>query len=256
MGGPLLLPIALTGKSSPEYAQHTQGEIMVSINDIPFNIDSDYLSETLHIELGTNLSKEFEELVSVVQETAKPKALYEVSFIDNKDTDSITIDDVTFTSLALRKNLDSVNRVFPYIATCGTEVDEIVIENDDLEKKVWLYYIKLNLLQTTIQYLIEQIKQRYKVSDLSTMNPGSGDASVWPIEQLKELFSMFSDVEMLTGVRLTESLLMVPDMSVAGILFTSETSFQSCQLCHRANCPIRRAPFSKELWDSINQDNS
>jgi hypothetical protein len=156
---------------------------MVSIRDIPFNLNSDYLSEMVHIESGTNLSKEFEELVSTVQEIGKPKALYEVSFIDNKDTDSVTIGDVTFTSLALRKNLDSVNRVFPYIATCGTEVDEIAIENDDLEKKVWLYYIKLNLLQTVIQYLMEQIKQRYKVSDLSTMNPGSGNASVWPVEQ-------------------------------------------------------------------------
>jgi len=225
---------------------------MISIRDIPFNLNSDYLSEMLHIELGTNLSKEFEELVSVVQEIGKPKALYKVSFIDNKDTDSVTIDDVTFTSLALRKNLDSVNRVFPYIATCGTEVDEIVIENDELEKKVWLYYIKLNLLQISIQYLMEQIKQCHKVSDLSTMNPGSGDASVWPIEQLKDLFSMFTDVESLTGVRLMKSLVMVPDMSVTGILFTSETSFQSCQLCHRANCAIRRAPFSKELWEAIN----
>jgi uncharacterized protein YfkK (UPF0435 family) len=233
-----------------------KGEIMISIRDIPFNINSDQLSETLHIELGTKLSKKFQELVSMVQEIGKPKALYKVSFIDNKDSDSVTIDDVTFTSLALRKNLDSVNRVFPYIATCGTEVDEIVTENGDLEKKVWLYYIKLNLLQTSIQYLIEQIKRRYKVSDLSTMNPGSGDASVWPIEQLKDLFSMFTNVESLTGVRLTESLVMVPDMSVTGILFTSETSFQSCQLCHRANCPIRRAPFSKELWESINQDSS
>jgi hypothetical protein len=224
---------------------------MISICDIPFNIDSDYLAETLHIELGTNLSKKLEEFVSVVQGIAKPKALYKVSFIDNKDTNSIIIDDVTFTSLALRKNLDSVHRVFPYIATCGTEIDEFVIENDDLEKKGWLYYIKLNLLQTSVQYLIEQIEERYKVSDSSTMNPGSGDASVWPIEQLKELFSIFSDVENLIGVRLTESLVMVPDMSVTGILFSSETSFQSCQLCHRANCPIRRAPFNKELWDSM-----
>lgn len=226
-------------------------EIMISIRDIPFNLNSDYLSEMLHIKLGTNLSKEFEGLVSMVQEIGKLKALYKVSFIDNKDTASITIDDVTFNSLALRKNLDSVNRVFPYIATCGTEVDEIVIENDDLEKKVWLYYIKLHLLQTSIQYLMEQIEERYKVSDLSTMNPGSGDASVWPIEQLKELFSIFHDVDRIIGVRLMDSLVMVPDMSVTGILFSSETSFQSCQLCHRANCPIRRAPYSKELWDSM-----
>jgi hypothetical protein len=86
------------------------------------------------------------------------------------------------------------------------------------------------------------------------MNPGSGDASVWPIEQQRDLFSMCGDVEKLIGVKLTKSLVLVPDMSVAGIFFPTEIHFESCQLCHRENCFLRRAPFDKELWESINQD--
>ena len=227
---------------------------MVPLTDIPFTFNTDQLSEQLRIKEGTDHAKVFEELVSTVQAIAKPKALYKVAFIDEKGKDTITLDGVQFTSLALRKNLDAVERVFPYIATCGTEIDSIEIEQGDLQKKMWLSFLKGNLLQTSIQYLMEHLDKRYKVSQVSSMNPGSGDATVWPFEQQRELFSMFEDVEKLIGVKLTKSLVLVPDMSVAGILFPTETDFQSCQLCHRENCHLRRAPFNKELWESMNQD--
>ena len=105
-----------------------------------------------------------------------------------------------------------------------------------------------------MNFLREHLAKRYRVSNLSSMNPGSGDASVWPFEQQRELFSMCGDVEELIGVRLTKSLALVPDMSVAGILFPSEADFQNCQLCHRENCRFRRAPFDRELWESIHQN--
>jgi hypothetical protein len=117
---------------------------------------------------------------------------------------------------------------------------------------MWIGFLKGTLLQTSIQYLGEHLAQRHKVSNLSSMNPGSGDASVWPFEQQRELFSMCGDVEKLIGVKLTKSLVLVPDMSVAGILFPTETDFESCQLCHRENCYLRRASFNRELWESIN----
>jgi hypothetical protein len=227
---------------------------MVALTDIPFSFNIDQFSKQLRIKADTDHARAFEELVSTVQGVAKPKALYKVAFIDDKGNDSVTLDGVKFTSRALRKNLDAVERVFPYIATCGTEIDNIKIEQGDLQKKMWLAFLKGNLLQTSMQYLVENLNKQYKVSNVSSMNPGSGDATVWPFEQQRELFSTFEDVEKLIGVRLTKSLVLVPDMSVAGILFPTETDFQSCQLCHRENCHVRRAPFDKELWESINQD--
>ena len=227
---------------------------MVSLTDIPFTFDANHFSEQLRIKAGTDRAKVFEELVSTVQAIAKPKALYKVAFIDEKGKDTITLDGVRFTSLALRKNLDAVERVFPYIATCGTEIDGIEIEQGDLQKKMWFAFLKGNLLQTTMQYLGGHLAQRYKVPNVSSMNPGSGDASVWPIEQQRELLSIFNDAERFIGVRLTKTLVLVPEMTVAGILFPTETDFQSCQLCHRENCHLRKAPFDRELWESINQD--
>jgi len=227
---------------------------MISFTDIPFDLNTNQLFEKLMIKPGTDHAKEFQNLVSKVREIGKPKVLYKVSFIDEKGKDTITLDGVTFTSLALRKNLDSIERVFPYVATCGTEIDDIEIEQGDLQKKLWINFIKLNLLEISIQYLKEQLDKRYRVSKLSTMNPGSGDASVWPFEQQRELFSILGDVEKLIGVRLTKFLVMVPDMSASGILFPAEIDFHSCQLCHRKTCRGRRAPFDRELWESIKQN--
>jgi hypothetical protein len=227
---------------------------MVSFTEIPFALNTNQLFEYLRIEPGTDRAKEFEDLVNEVRKIGKPKALYKASFIDEKGEETITLDGVTFTSLALRKNLDSIERVFPYVATCGTEIDDIEIGQGDLQKKIWISLLKGNLLQTSMQFLREHLTKRYGVSNLSSMNPGSGDASVWPFEQQRELFSMCGDVEVLIGVRLTKSLVLVPDMSVAGILFPTDADFQSCQLCHRENCHFRRAPFDRELWESIKQN--
>ena len=224
------------------------------LTNIPFSLERGPLFETLRIQPGSDNAKELDELVGEVMETGRPKALYKVSFLDEKSADSITMDGVTFTSPALRKNLDSVERVFPYIATCGVEMDNLEIEKGDMKKKLWIHLIKMKLLEFSGRYLAEQIEKQYKLPRLSTMNPGSGHASVWPFEQQKQLFSIFGDVEKRIGVRLTELLALVPDMSVSGILFPTETTFQSCQLCRREKCHGRRAPFNKELWDSINRE--
>jgi hypothetical protein len=226
---------------------------MISFTNIPYALDVDQLMSSLRITPGTDRAKEFEELAGEVREVAKPKALYNVSFIDEKGEDTVTLDGITFTSRSLRKNLDSIERVFPYIATCGSEIDGIDAGRGDYRTKLWVSFLKATLLETSIQYLREQLERRYRVSKLSSMNPGSGDASVWPIEQQRELFSLFGDVETHIGVRLTQSLVIVPDMSVSGILFPTETDFQSCQLCHREDCRFRKAAFDRELWESINE---
>ena len=225
---------------------------MASFTEIPFEFDMKQLFQYLRIETGTDRARAFEDLVDEVRKVGKPKALYKTSFIERKGEDTITLDGVTFTSRALRKNLDSIERVFPYVATCGTEIDAVEVGPGDLQKKMWISVLKGNLLQTSIQFLGENLAEQYRVSNLSSMNPGSGDASVWPFEQQGELFKICGDVEGLIGVRMTRSLVLVPDMSIAGIFFPTEVDFQSCQLCHREKCHSRRAPFDRELWESIN----
>ncbi|MBW1696988.1 MAG: hypothetical protein JRH18_18185 [Deltaproteobacteria bacterium] len=54
---------------------------------------------------------------------------------------------------------------------------------------------------------------------------------------------MLGDVETAIGVRLTESLLMIPRKSSSGIYFPTEIPFFACQLCLKEDCPSRKAAY-------------
>jgi hypothetical protein len=79
------------------------------------------------------------------------------------------------------------------------------------------------------------------------MAPGSGSADIWPITQQKELFSIFGDVESLIGVRLTDTYMMIPLKSVSGVIFQTETTFETCQLCPKTACIGRRVEYNPDL---------
>jgi hypothetical protein len=51
------------------------------------------------------------ELVEIACHVARPKAVYETSYVENRDGDSLDIGGVTFSSRVLRVNLDGVERV-------------------------------------------------------------------------------------------------------------------------------------------------
>jgi hypothetical protein len=227
---------------------------MIELQDIPFSLHAELLMRQLRIQPGTDNAKAFGELLARVTEVGRPKATYELCFIEDKADESVVLNGIRLTSRALRRNLDPVERVFPYVATCGTEADAIAVPHDDAVQAFWLWTIKEALLDAATEYLYDHLATRYRMTHWATMDPGSGDAGVWPIEQQKELFSVLGDVEARIGVRLTDSMLMIPTMSVSGIVFPTETEFASCQVCHREGCPRRTAPFDEAVWRAVCAD--
>jgi hypothetical protein len=227
---------------------------MKVLADIPFKLDINDLLKQNNLKEGTDHAVEFKSLFDMAEKTGKPKAIFKECFIDKKGTEVVSIDGIAFKSHVLRKNLDSIERVFAYVVTCGKEVDAIEISQGDFLKEYWLDTIKQALLDFSRKYLDEYISQKYNVNKTASMQPGSGDVSVWPIEQQKELFLILGDVESLIGVKLTESSLMLPVKSISGIIYPTQVDFKSCQLCYRKKCPRRRIPFNKDLWETM-QDN-
>jgi len=223
---------------------------MEILSEIPFELDIDTLLARLHINRGSEDAKDIQHLAESTISVARPKAIYEVSYIQYKNYDRVDIGEVIFSSRILRVNLDKVERVFAYIATCGRELDEIVISSDDFIRRFWLDTIKDMALDTSMKYLSSYLRRKYALKQTSSMNPGAGSEDLWPIEQQKPLFSIFGDVEDLIGVKLTDSFLMIPNKSLSGIYFPTEISFESCQLCAREVCPGRRAPYNKNLLQS------
>ena len=227
---------------------------MFSIIDVPFEINASQLIEDFNIKIEADRAKDFEDFVKKVKRAGKPKAMFKDSFIESKGKDTVNFDGITFNSRTLRKNLDSIKRIFPFIVTCGREIDDIEIYPGDSEKLTWMNYLKGAIIMSGIRYLTAYITAKYKIPKLSYMGPGQGDSSVWPHEQVIELYSIFDNAEELIGVRLTESRLLTPLASAVAIFFPTEVDFDGCQLCHNETCEFRKAPFNKELWGSIEKD--
>ena len=224
---------------------------MEVLNSIPVNLDLEAVLKRMHVRnKSESIIKNVQEMLEVARPIAKPKAIYEISYVDNKNGDSLEIGDVRFTSRVLRVNLDEVGRVFPYVVTCGRELDEIDFPPHEFIKHYCLDQIKETVLISARSYLEDYLKGNYALSQVSSMAPGAGSAEDWPIAQQEGLFSIFggrASVENLIGVRLTDNFLMMPIKSMSGIFFPTEIRFEACQLCPRETCIGRRAPYDPDL---------
>ncbi len=217
----------------------------MEILNIPFQLEPKAVLKQMRLrQENSYVVGIIEEMLAIARPVARPRALFEVAYVENRDGDSLTIGGVGFTSRLLRINLEKVERVFPYIATCGLELDSVTIPNGDFMKSYTFDVIKELALRSVVSYLETSLKERFAIGKLSRMNPGSLPA--WPITDQSKLFAIFGDVTGLIGVRLTESSLMIPVKSSSGIFFPTEVSFESCRLCAREACPGRRAAYNPE----------
>ena len=227
---------------------------MVILNEIPFSLDAASVMKQLHLEPESDDAKDFLRLMDVARKVGKPKAVYTEVFVEGRFDDTVKVGGVSFTSRTLSRNLASSERIFPLIATCGHEMDEAFPARGDMLQEFWWDVIKTHLLGAANRWIDEHLHRKFRLGKTAIMRPGSGDASLWPIEQQKALFALLGNVEQAIGVRLTDSCLMVPNKTTSGILFPAEVDFRSCEVCHRETCSSRHAPFNQQLWEEIQHD--
>jgi hypothetical protein len=219
---------------------------MKVLQDIPFELTEEHVLRALKMgRKNPSLEKTVSTLLDDARRVARPKALYKVSYVDERDGNTVVIDGVRFESGILRKNLEGAERVFPYVATAGRELDTLPVPADDYMCIFCLDAIKELILESAYHFLERHILDTYSPGTMAHMNPGS--LSDWPVSQQPVLFSLFPDVEELVGVTLTQSFLMNPIKSVSGIYFPTAVDFKSCMLCTRHPCSNRRAAYDPEV---------
>ena len=217
---------------------------MEIIDDIPVRLPLGEIRRQLHLDKDKRW-EEVQALIEAAKPLIAPKAAYKVSYINQKLEHAVDIDAVRFTSRVLRKNLEEVERVFPYVITIGDKLKEKGSASKDLIKEYFFDVIGNIALSATRKFLEKQLQSRYGLDGMSFMSPGS--LSDWPIEEQKPLFSLFGEEATPVGVKLTQHLLMLPAKSISGIYFPTEVSFFSCQLCPRDKCPGRKAAYDNNL---------
>ena len=214
--------------------------------DIPATLERDALFKSLKGEkTRAMMEKYLDELIPMALPVARPKGVYRISCIGARGSGWVEIDGVRFTSKVLSKSLSDIDTVFPFIVTCGKELDELPVSPQDHLRYYCLDIIKMNVLFQAMQYFLDYLKEKYALKEITHLHPG--EFADWPIEQQEQLFSLFHNTEEAIGVKLSSTKTIQPIKSGSGILFSSGTSFESCQLCLQAKCPGRRAPYSPRL---------
>lgn len=208
---------------------------------IPVLLDVAAVSASLRISPAKAERDGLAELVALAQGLIRPSAVWAVAFVGTRGEDTVEVGGIIFESPLLCKNLEGTNKAFPYILTVGPELEKEAAEHDDLLRQYYLEEIANLALERAAAWLAHHLEERYGVTGLSNLSPGS--LVDWPITEQPKLFSIFGDAERQIGVRLTDSMLMVPRKSISGILFPSEEGFVACQLCDREHCQGRKAPF-------------
>jgi hypothetical protein len=189
--------------------------------------------------------QEVQNLLEVAKPLISAKAIYEACYVDEKLEDGVIIDGIRLSSRVLRRNLDKVGRIFPYVVTIGARLEEKVKACTDLLEKYIIDTIGNIALIKARKHLEDHLRPRFALDSLSYMSPGS--LADWPLEEQRPLFSLLKGAGESIGVRLTENLLMLPRKSVSGIFFPTEVIFFSCQLCPRDRCEGRKAKYDKDL---------
>ena len=217
----------------------------IILDQIVFNPSPGRLFKKLRIKKGSKHEELVRDLIEQTSPIARPKAMFTITGIDEINDTGVILGGILMESRVMRVNLSEVHRVFPYIATSGKELFDWTQSKDDILEKFYAEEISQMALRTAGDTLLSHLKETYQLGKTASMNPGSLED--WPITAQPSLFKLLGDPEQAIGVKLMESMLMVPNHSVSGIRFVSESDFSNCELCQKGNCSHRRAPYKPEL---------
>jgi len=215
---------------------------METLDNLPVEVDLMEAKRILHLDRERDLQL-LQRLIDTATPLIEPKAVFKLCYIEKKLKDAVIIEGLRLKSKVLRKNLNPVQRLFPYVVTIGAKLEETFRRISDPLEKYYLDVIGNVALTAARKYLHEHLCTKFALGKISFMSPGS--LPDWPLEAQSQLFQLLVDVEGAIGVHLNPSLLMIPTKSVSGIYFQTEVSFLNCQLCQRGNCPGRKARYDE-----------
>lgn len=166
-----------------------------------------------------------------------------------KRSDIYLIDGTCFKSPRLAKALSDAESVCFFLATIGPAV-EMAVTDLMKQRRYADAYILDAMGSTAAENIVEQFYQRMakrqdKMNSAVTLrfSPGYCD---WPIEQQRQLFDLFVDIET-PDIQLTDSCLMVPKKSVSGLfgllapgIKGVDPAYNPCDMCSKRDCIARR----------------
>ena len=230
--------------------EHTANGILLSLEAVPLPDKLlDPIRERWYIE---DDDEDFAEMIEKASRISNACAYLRAEQVTSVERDCVTLGDTSFVSALVAEKLCTPGMTaVGYVATCGQALYQARAdyEGDSIAVFIWDQicenYLRMarDMLQTNVtEHYFPSVDNKKMFAHLS---PGSLEA--WPISAQKDLFAFLGDGVPLTGVKLTDSMLMLPIKSSSGIFFPTETPYENCMHCPRISCPGRRAPYAAEM---------
>lgn len=213
------------------------------------HIEADVKKEDVLARFGMPADHAFGEAIAEVIEEMKgianAKLLYGEAKIEARTEDTVTIDGVVFHGRDLVNALEGLDTVYPYLCTCGKELDGAAWGCKDLVKMLYIDNINHFYLRQTAIVLAEKIDN--ELGTVSTcMTPGSFEE--WTLEEQQPLWQLLNKGEN-TGVTMNDHGIMNPAKTVAGIRFQAKKGSCNCAICMKHNCENRKEEFSAKVFE-------
>ena len=216
--------------------------------EIPEDIGRDFLTKMMGGKLVPSMEKMLAEKRTEAVEALDPRAVYNAFKIDDIQKDSVFFESGhVFRGPNISKILTGSETAVIFIFTLGGKIEKLAKtekESGDTLGTIILDALTTSMLGVAGEYVGEIIKQEnLKGDDYGTTCTYSPGQYKWTIEEQKEIFAMVDGSSI--GVRLNESYLMVPFMSVSGVYgFGPRDKINrtrvACDLCPREDCIGRR----------------
>ncbi|MCD7756580.1 MAG: hypothetical protein LUH45_00165, partial [Clostridiales bacterium] len=186
--------------------------------EAPFSPDPATLLGRLHLDSDSDEAEDFLALLDRIKPLVHPRAAYLESSVEaDRASGRVVIDGVVFQSRLLAGHLKDEAVAWPHVATCGREVYEYALAMPDQFERYWVDEIMAEGLSQARAEMLRHVEKKFSPGKVSTMGPGS--LVEWPLEQQKPLFELLADGVAFCGIQLTDTMLMLPNKSISGILF-------------------------------------
>ncbi|MCP4137628.1 MAG: hypothetical protein GY754_42060 [bacterium] len=205
----------------------TDNSAPIILDSIPFHTDLVALFKKLHIDPGSKNADSIKSLASEALLIARPRALYTVAPFSPSFHEFI---------VDLPEDIGPPSLIFPFIASCGPELEEWSNSISDSFLNFCSMEIAAFALECAVSAFRKDIKQ-FHGGHVLILSPGSLPS--WPLDSQKDLFALLGSPGTSIGVSLTDSFMMIPVKSISGIAFPSDKEVHNCHLCSLDNCEYR-----------------
>ncbi|MEG1501115.1 MAG: vitamin B12 dependent methionine synthase, partial [Clostridiales bacterium] len=157
------------------------------LNNIPFQINIAQLLKNLDKQKFAYSEERVKELADIASSIGRPKAIYKEAYVENRDGDTLIIDGMKFSGRVISVNLAEVHKVVAYVITSGNELEEWSQSFDNDLDRAYLGAIKELVLLAALEFVYQEIDEKYNFPKASNMNPGS--LKDWPLTEQNSLFA-------------------------------------------------------------------